>query len=192
MREGTKRRASAASSAVRSLATCSFEFGVGGLGFRFSGSVMKPPNPNPNELRTHCTDCAVLLRVCGAQGRKSQASRVKFEVLGFGTHVHCLCFRGLHLNTDSSGENTQRPTSLLSKFGTHKPVKARFWPWLEPCSARKSLTPFKLLPPHSPAGQRCWMWEDTPSHQGELPLAAWVAKAPTTPNPKSNARQQEL
>ena len=27
----------------------------------------------------------------------------------------------------------------LGKLGTYKPVKARFWPWLEPFSVRKSL-----------------------------------------------------
>ena len=30
---------------------------------------------------------------------------------------------------------------------TCKTVKARFWSWLEPFPGRKSLNPFKLLPP---------------------------------------------
>ena len=33
------------------------------------------------------------------------------------------------------------------ELGTHKPVKAKSWQWLEPCSVRKSLNPFKLFLP---------------------------------------------
>ena len=51
---------------------------------------------------------------------------------------------------------SSRHTSLLqaSVFGVSdlapiKAVKARFWPWLEPLSVRKFLTPFKLLTPRS-------------------------------------------
>jgi len=33
----------------------------------------------------------------------------------------------------------------LSKFGTNKKVKARFWLWLEPFFRQKSLNPFMLL-----------------------------------------------
>jgi len=32
------------------------------------------------------------------------------------------------------------------KFGTHKTVKAIFWPWLEPFAVWKSLKPFKSCP----------------------------------------------
>jgi len=43
---------------------------------------------------------------------------------------------------------------LWSELGTHKPVKARLSPWLEPFSVRKALTLFKLFPPRSAAEQR--------------------------------------
>ena len=41
--------------------------------------------------------------------------------------------------------------TLPSEFGTHKTVKARFWPWIEPFSARKSLQPFWLFSSRSTA-----------------------------------------
>ena len=33
---------------------------------------------------------------------------------------------------------------VVMGLGTHEPVKARFWPWLEPFSVSKSFTPFEL------------------------------------------------
>jgi len=39
------------------------------------------------------------------------------------------------------------PPPLWCEPEHKKPVKARFWPWLEPFSVRKSLKPCKLFPP---------------------------------------------
>ena len=41
---------------------------------------------------------------------------------------------------------------LPSELGTNKPVKAIFWPWLEPFSVRKYLNPFKLFSARRVAG----------------------------------------
>ena len=47
--------------------------------------------------------------------------------------------------------NDEYALSLSSEFATHKTVKARFWPCLEPFLVRRSLKSFKLLPPRPTA-----------------------------------------
>ena len=46
------------------------------------------------------------------------------------------------------------------ELGTHTPVKARFWSWLEPFSVRKSAKrPLSSeLGTHKPVRARCWPW----------------------------------
>ena len=52
-----------------------------------------------------------------------------------------VCFVGARAEMGSSA--LSRGCSMSSKLGTHRPVKARFWPWLEPFLVRKSLKSFK-------------------------------------------------
>jgi len=60
---------------------------------------------------------------------------------------------------------------LSRKLGTNKPVKARFWPWLEPFSVRKSLKPIEVV--HSPP-------------------AIGLASEPNAPNRSTRAGEETL
>ena len=62
----------------------------------------------------------------------------------------------------TSGTTPPALSSCRFQLGTTKPVRAGFWPWLEPFSVRKSSQPLKFFTPRS-------LREACGEHQGPLP-----------------------